>query len=179
MHRTIILLIVLLAWVAAPLPATESPTEVAPGARLLQPFKQQLMGALQAGLAGGAPAAIEVCRQHAPAIADSLSVDGVRMGRTSHRLRNPDNAGPAWARAAMDRYLRADSEPRAQTFQLPDGRMAYVEPIRVQAQCLACHGRNLAPGVAETIAELYPADQATGFAEGDLRGAFWVEYPAP
>ena len=32
--------------------------------------------------------------------------------------------------------------------------------------------------IAERIRALYPEDQATGFREGDLRGVFWVSYPA-
>ena len=177
MRRIAVLLIALMAWAPTRLPAAEPVT--ARGAELLKPFKQQLMSALQAGLAGGAPLAIEVCQLQAPAIADALSVDGVRMGRTSHRLRNPDNAGPAWAREAMTAYLQADNAPQPRTIMLPGGRQGYVEPIRVQTQCLACHGQALAPDVARAIAERYPEDQATGFTEGDLRGAFWVEYPAP
>jgi hypothetical protein len=41
--------------------------------------------------------------------------------------------------------------------------------------CLQCHGANIAPPVAAKLAELYPEDQATGFAAGDFRGLFWVE----
>ena len=34
------------------------------------------------------------------------------------------------------------------------------------------------PDVASRISELYPEDRATGFEAGDLRGIFWVEFPA-
>ncbi len=43
---------------------------------------------------------------------------------------------------------------------------------------LACHGSNLAPDVAEQIRTMYPQDAATGFELDDLRGVYWVEYPA-
>ena len=33
------------------------------------------------------------------------------------------------------------------------------------------------PDIAASIDETYPDDQATGFAEGDLRGWMWVEAP--
>ena len=59
-----------------------------------------------------------------------------------------------------------------------DGAERYVEPIRVQGLCLTCHGASLPAPVAARIAELYPEDQAVGFAEGDLRGLFWAEFPA-
>jgi hypothetical protein len=44
--------------------------------------------------------------------------------------------------------------------------------------CLVCHGETLAPEIAAQIAAQYPEDQATGFADGDLRGVFWVEFPS-
>jgi hypothetical protein len=40
--------------------------------------------------------------------------------------------------------------------------------------CLTCHGTNLDPALAAEIDSLYPGDKATGYSEGDLRGAFWV-----
>lgn len=155
-----------------PVSAADTPR----GAELLQPFKQQMMGALKAGLAEGPSAAIEACSVQAPVIAAGLSVDDVAMGRTSHRLRNPANAGPDWATQVLRDYLDSgDWRPR--TVALDDGRVGYVEPIGTQALCLTCHGAQLAPEVADTIREQYPQDRAVGFAEGDLRGVFWVSYP--
>ena len=49
-----------------------------------------------------------------------------------------------------------------------------MKAIPTQPLCLACHGQEIAPPVAEKLAELYPGDKATGFEEGDLRGAFVV-----
>jgi len=154
----------------------DGPGAAPSGAELLKPFKQQLMGALQAGLAEGPEQAIAACRLQAPEIAASLSSGGVRMGRTSHRLRNPANTGPDWAQAVLRDYLETDGWPSPLTVDLADGRQGYAEPIKVQALCLTCHGENLAPAVTSAIAKHYPHDQATGFREGDLRGVFWVEY---
>ncbi|MGM0774574.1 MAG: c-type heme family protein, partial [Pseudomonadota bacterium] len=39
---------------------------------------------------------------------------------------------------------------------------------------LGCHGKSIDPEVKAKLDELYPEDQATGFSEGDLRGAFVV-----
>jgi hypothetical protein len=147
------------------------------GAELLLPFKQQLKAALVTGLAEGPASAIRVCREEAPAIAASLSVDGVVMGRTSHRLRSPDNAPPAWAEPMLARYQSGEVKAPAMAV-LGDGRLGYAEPITVQPLCLTCHGSQLSAEVSETLARLYPDDAATGFAEGDFRGLFWVEYPA-
>lgn len=146
------------------------------GAPYLAPFKQQLMGALKAGLAEGPAAAINACRLEAPAIAAGLTTEAVQLGRTSHRLRNPANTGPEWAQQVLTSYLEQPADWKPQTVALPDGRRGYVEPIVTQPLCLACHGKTLDETVEAMLAAHYPEDQATGFAAGDLRGVFWVSY---
>ena len=111
-------------------------------------------------------------------IAGNLSNGGVAMGRTSHRLRNPDNDGPDWATTVLEQYLQAGAAFAPQTIVLDDGQTGYVEPIVTQPMCLACHGAELSPVVQAALDTHYPADQATGFEVGDLRGVFWVSYPA-
>lgn len=146
------------------------------GAALLAPFKASLKAALMDGMQDGPAAAIEVCSEDAPAIAASLSVDGVRMGRSSHKLRNPDNAPAAWLEPVMDAYVSGERELAPVVVPLEEGRTGYAEPIRVQPLCLTCHGMELAPDVAGRIEALYPDDAATGFSDGDFRGVFWVEF---
>ena len=164
------------------------------GARVLAPFKRDLQQALRAGLAQGPLEAIGACRVRAPEIAESLSRGGVRVGRASHRLRNPANAGPDWVRPLLDGYRDAFRDvPREDPLKSPgdvpanlapksvtlaDDRTGYVEPILVQPLCLTCHGEALAPDVAERIRAVYPQDRALGYRAGDLRGVFWAELPA-
>jgi hypothetical protein len=130
----------------------------------------------------GPAAAIEICSDRAPEIAASLSVDGLVMGRGSHKLRNPENASPAWLAPHVDKWaangLRADDVGRQTgvAVRLDDGRYGYAEPIFIQPLCLTCHGKELAPDIAARIEALYPDDNATGFDVGDFRGAFWVEF---
>jgi hypothetical protein len=169
-------LLLVLAFAAATTQAQDS--RLARGADLLAPFKQDLQKALKSGLAEGPAAAIRVCRAKAPDIADALSVEGVRMGRSSHKLRNPDNTPPDWVSPIMQSYLDDASNRAPRVVELADGRRGYVEPIMAQPLCLACHGSQLEPQVAEQITDLYPEDKATGFEAGDLRGVFWVEFPA-
>ena len=144
------------------------------GAELLAPFKANLKKELVTSMQSGVDEAIAACNTAAPAIAESLSVDGVQMGRSSHKLRNPENAAPAWVATVIEDYLEGKTQPISVTFD--DGRRGYVEPIMTQPLCLTCHGQELQPDVKEKLAQLYPEDQATGFAEGDFRGVFWVEY---
>lgn len=152
-------------------------SDLAPGPRILAPFKQDLQRALLDGLAQGPEEAIAACRVAAPEIADALSRDGVRVGRASHRLRNPSNTAPVWVTPILDRYANDPSDRAPRTVSLGDDRLGYVEPIVLQPLCLTCHGQNVAPAVAARIRELYPADQAVGYQAGDLRGVFWTEFP--
>ena len=154
------------------------PFEPARGAELLAPFKRDLQEALRQGLARGPAEAVAACQLQAPEIASTLSRDGIRLGRTSHRLRNPANAPPEWVRPLLDAYVSSPSDRAPRTVPLPNRRSGYAEPILVQHLCLTCHGEVLAPDVASRIEELYPGDQAVGFRPGDLRGVFWVEFPA-
>lgn len=148
------------------------------GAAYLAPFKKELQQALRAGLADGPDNAIAACKEQAPAIASRLSVDGVVVGRTSHRLRNPDNVAPDWVSPVLASYLEADANPGPAVIPLTGERTGYVEPIVTQPPCLICHGEVIADELATRIQEAYPHDAATGFEVGDLRGVFWVEFAA-
>lgn len=163
---------------ASPRPAA-SPAAAARGAEILGPFKQQLQQALKAGLAAGPAEAIRACNVQAPAIAASLSRDGVRVGRTSHKLRNPANAPADWMQPLLNDYLERPEERAPRALELGAGRVGYAEPISVQALCLTCHGEVIPEAIAAPLAELYPEDRATGFREGDFRGIFWAEFDAP
>lgn len=153
-------------------------TESARGAELLAPMKTELKQALMAGMQKGPTNAISVCKVQAPAIEASLSVEGVKLGRTSHRLRNPDNRAPEWVNEVLQAYLSENSNRQPHVVPLANDREGYVEPITIKPICLACHGKSLAPDVATQINRMYPEDEATGFEIGDLRGVYWVEYPA-
>ena len=146
------------------------------GASLLAPFKAQLKGALMDGMQQGPAQAIEVCSKDAPDIAASLSVDGVSMGRSSHKLRNTANASPDWLAPVIDAYASGEAELAPVVVELEDGRKGYAEPILVQPMCLTCHGATVHADVADRIAALYPDDAATGFSDGDFRGVFWVTF---
>ncbi|MCM2255987.1 MAG: c-type cytochrome [Vicinamibacteria bacterium] len=135
----------------------------------------RLMQELQAG---GPLRAVNVCRDEAPAIAAEISrTSGVVVGRTSHRLRNAGNQPPAWAQAAVAATAgrkAADVAPVA--FALGD-RVGVLRPIAMAGPCARCHGGagEVNPETAAAIRAAYPQDQATGFAEGDLRGFAWAE----
>lgn len=109
------------------------------------------------------------------------AVEGVEVGRTSARLRNPKNAPPAWARA----YVEATDGQKASAvsaavFDL-GGRVGLLRPIEVRQRCLACHAtrERLAEGTRSWLSRSYPRDRALGYELGDLRGFWWAEAPLP
>ena len=109
----------------------------------------------------------------------ALRDEGVAVGRTSARLRNPANAPPAWAAPIVERYAE---QPRASVdgFVVDLGdRVGVLRPIRELPICASCHGpeQTLSPGVSARLAKSYPGDSAVGFHDGDIRGWFWVEVP--
>ena len=52
----------------------------------------------------------------------------------------------------------------------------YMKAIAIPegAPCLACHGEAIDAAVATRLRELYPSDKATGYKQGELRGAFTI-----
>jgi hypothetical protein len=138
---------------------------------------QQLSGRLMDVMGSSGPvAAIAVCKEEAPRLAQEVGREyGVGIGRTSHRLRNSQNAPPDWAQPFVQQRT---GQPRFR--QLENGELAALLPIRLQAKCLMCHGKpeNMLADVKQALQEHYPDDQATGFEEDDLRGWFWVTVPA-
>lgn len=146
------------------------------GKETLRLFKTKLMGALKEGLEDGPESAIDVCQLVAPEIAEEVSSASVKIGRTSHKLRNERNAPKEWMQPLLDGYVETPGKSDPVVVQLEGGAVGYVEPIFVKPMCLACHGSALTPAVASRLDEHYPHDQARNFEEGDLRGMFWVEF---
>lgn len=155
-----------------------------------QPVAQAFQVALQSQLveamnAGGPMQAVEVCHVAAPRIAAEQSeASGAEVRRISDRNRNPDGAvtqdlAPHYAMLAAAPLV--DGAPANVVWQSGEGEAARVNflsaiPMREQP-CSACHGKDIAPELQARIAELYPADLATGFVSGELRGALLVSWP--
>ena len=148
----------------------------------------RLAGELASALQSSPVEAIAVCRERAPAIAAELAREtGAQVGRTALKLRNPENAPLDWQRSVLESFatqLAAGASPASleyvQAVESAGGlERRWMKPIMTAPPCLACHGRALAPGVAEALAVTYPRDEATGFEAGQLRGAFYVVWREP
>jgi hypothetical protein len=143
--------------------------------------------ALQSGLVraltgaieeGGPESAIFVCRDEAQAItAKVFEETGIRVGRTSHRLRNEVNAPREWAQPIVEESAgRKTSDAEPHVLDLGD-RVGVLKPINTLALCTRCHGlpEKIAPEVKRSLDEAYPTDRAVAFSVGDLRGWMWAE----
>ncbi len=149
----------------------------AAGAEAVLPFKRSLKGALVSGLEDGPVAAISTCRVEAPRLAAEASLGGVKVGRASGKLRNPSNAAKPWMQSILDVYETDPERREPAVVAIDKNTVGYAEPIFMQPLCVTCHGATLAPDLQMKLSELYPTDQATGYAAGDFRGIFWAELP--
>lgn len=155
---------------------------------VIKEFMDELKEHLMAGMKEGGPIkAIEVCNVKAPAIAMAQSKKhGWEVGRTSLKVRNPDNAPDAWEQAVLEKFearKKAGEDPKTMEYYevvTQDGKPAfrYMKAIpTAKKPCLVCHGTNIQPKLAEALDKLYPQDQARGFKAGDIRGAFTITQP--
>jgi hypothetical protein len=110
------------------------------------------------------------------------------IGRTSLKLRNPANAPDNWELAVLKQFEarkeQGESADKLEFFAVIDDDQGqktfrYMKAIPTAALCLNCHGENVPAEVDAKLKELYPNDQARGFQEGDLRGAFTLAQPVP
>lgn len=168
---------------SAPQPMPQAVLEEATG--IANRLGAELTARLQAAMAAGGPvAAVEVCQDEAPAIASRLSREtGWQVHRVGTRVRNPYSGQPdAWEQFALqelERRVRAAEAPErlviATTVTEPQGEAyRYVRAIVTGPLCLACHGarEQQSEELQAALAQAYPHDAATGYALGELRGAF-------
>lgn len=134
----------------------------------------------------GPVAALSVCNAEAPEIAsESSQASGWTVGRTSARLRNTSNAPDNWEAKVLaifaEKKAAGEDLKKMQFYETVevDGKKSfrYMKAIPMGKPCLTCHGENLKEPVKENLQALYPQDAATGFKEGDLRGAFTLTKP--
>jgi hypothetical protein len=121
----------------------------------------------------GPRAAISVCNLEASGLTSQVAEKhDVRIGRTSHKLRNPNNQPPEWMREFNIVEKKIDKQMVLQR----DDTLAVASPIHLAEKCATCHGPKdkLNSAVINELEQRYPQDEATGFEPGDLRGWFWV-----
>lgn len=152
---------------------------------LVKRFASELQAALMGAMAAGGPQqAITVCKDIAPQIASQLSREsGTAVSRTSLRLRNPQNQPRRWQERVLREFDAAAASGRSvaelEYFSAGDRKHGarYMKAIPTGGLCLACHGNDLAPELRKLLDSNYPHDRATGYRDGEIRGAFSVSWP--
>ncbi|MDX1573536.1 MAG: DUF3365 domain-containing protein [Methylophaga sp.] len=145
-------------------------------------FAGELKQALQAAMQEGGPTmAVAVCQSKAPQIAAELSAEtGFDISRTSLKVRNPGNQAEPWQQAVLNDFeqQKQAGKPINELIFVgisDDGEtLRMMKAIGTEPVCLTCHGKNIDASLQAEINRLYPTDQATGFQQGDIRGAFSV-----
>jgi hypothetical protein len=176
--------------VAIAVPATAQDLPEASKARMIaQEVLKETRAVLEGALAqGDAATALRACAAVAQNLARKHEQEGWRVRRVSEKVRNvADTPDPAelevlqrWASAQAAGQLKPTDEHEAIVTEAGRRHYHYMRPIVIPgALCLQCHGapEQLAPAVRDALRELYPADQATGYKVGDLRGAVSVKIP--
>jgi len=169
-----------------------------PDADVLHSDARQISNELISQIAGellreyrisGSLRSVIVCKYTAPEVSSSVSRKyGVQIKRVSLRVRNPALGSPdAWEQEvlrAFDARAAAGEDPATIEFgevvTEPMGKYyRYMKAIPVKPVCLNCHGDESQISAA-TLAQMsteYPHDKATGYREGEIRGA--VTYKKP
>ena len=162
---------------------SEPPNENLQEARLLaKTFGGDLKSVLKTAMETGGPIkALEVCNLQAVPIAERISSSsGWSVGRTSLKVRNIDNEPDEWESKTLLEFEQRkmageDLNKMEYSEVVNDGDkmvFRYMKAIPTAGLCVSCHGANLNDKISKKIKLLYPADKATGFNVGDIRGAF-------
>lgn len=146
-------------------------------------LKLELKAAMREGGPGNA---IQVCKNKAPKIAAEISEKhGWRVARTSLKLRNPLNEPDPWELKVMQQFeKRKAAGEEIKTLEYAEivttggkKQFRYMKAIPTERVCLTCHGSEIEQEEKDALNQFYPHDKATGFKEGDIRGAFTVTQP--
>jgi hypothetical protein len=155
-------------------------------AGIAQQFVGTLLPTLQSAMAEGGPVqAIDVCSVRAPEIAAELSAaSGWSVRRVSLKPRNMDMAiADSWERQVLESFDRRQQAGEAgasiNRSAVVNGDYRYMQAQPAMPLCLTCHGQNISIEVRSALAEHYPADTATGYTAGQIRGAISLRSDLP
>lgn len=159
---------------------TEGERALSKGRTAASTLSDSLREKLVASLKESGPeGAMKVCTYQAQALTREVGEkQGVRVGRTSLKLRNPKNAPDAWERQVLARLQAQAVEGKLpdEVFEPAelDGKKVfrYAKPMMIIPTCTGCHGipSQVPAEVQRLLKERYPSDQATGYKLGEFCG---------
>lgn len=154
-----------------------------------QSLPPKLLNVIEAEIAkrGAAEALVSYSHLSPKVLAEASEETGWEIRQVSPRNRNAKGLPDAWETGVLAEFDRRISagEP---TEKMDKGEIVveggkryyrYMQPMMMQRVCMECHGPEDAinPGVRKRIKELYPADRATGYTDGMMRGALTLRRP--
>jgi len=154
------------------------------GTEIAQATFKSLSGNLMQQMKEGGPVqAVPFCNLNAVKITDELSKQyDVEIRRTSNKLRSCDNEPTDRELDILLDYeaLISNNEKIEPIVEIDEtGKKHFYAPIKMQANCLVCHGKLNETMTVKTdsiIKSLYQFDVATGYKEGDLRGVWSITF---
>ena len=113
------------------------------------------------------------------ALSDAAQID---FSRTALGVRTPADAPDAWERQQMEQMsFMLDAGVDPETLEIAEivtegetKLFRWMRPILMSDSCLACHGEAIDPRVKLLLGQEYPFDDASGYAAGQLGGAYSV-----
>jgi hypothetical protein len=163
---------------------TSDQADIADAKAAITDFAGSLQTVLKTTMQTGGPVvAIGVCNTQASPISRRVAAEhGMALSRVSLKNRNPANAPNDWQTLVLEDFEKQKVAGKDITTLVwsetvntgEEQEFRLMKAIPTAAVCLNCHGSKIAPEVSQALAGLYPEDRATGFNEGDIRGAFVV-----
>jgi hypothetical protein len=132
--------------------------------------------------ANGPVGAVKFCTENAYTLTESVSDSfgqNVSIKRISLKERNPSNVPEGKETIIMDSLQTLHDNgvvmPEYILERVDADTFKYYKPLQInKGVCLKCHGNYIDEKVAAEIKNMYPTDKATGYVQGDLRGAIVV-----
>jgi hypothetical protein len=131
---------------------------------------------------GGLDGAVTMCSESAQTVTAEFAKErGLEIKRVSQRYRNSNDRPDEYEMRILASWAKTGKAETHIERVTENGRpwLRLMEPIRIQAMCLGCHGAadQIPAEVKAVLDERYPRDKATGYKAGELRGAFSVLMP--
>lgn len=110
-------------------------------------------------------------------ISNAAKID---FSRTAITVRNPANAPDAWETRQMELFnLLADGGQDPEVFEfaeiVQEGNekvFRWMRPTVMSEACMTCHGEGVNERIKLLLGQEYPLDDALGYSEGQLGGAY-------
>jgi hypothetical protein len=120
--------------------------------------------------------ALSKCSLKAMPLTEEISKQGIEVGRVSLKNRNPKNKPQDWMLKTIEAYHQKKITDPYTVVQIDNEKHGILRPITTMPVCLKCHGSNIDEKLKFKLNILYPADKATGYKNGEIRGFFYATY---